>query len=165
MLIGAFERLKSIRNLKMIFFMAAFKALTSIIFVISANYFLDSEQITNRAIQGFDTANKFVLVVIFGPLVETFIFQFLVIELILIFFKRAKLSHGEIISIIIASFMFSMTHGYSTFYIFYAFISGFIYAYFYIFARKRKGMNGYLTVAFVHSFSNFSGFIYEILTS
>jgi len=145
--------------------MSAFKAVISIIFSILSNYFLDSEKITNSAIQGFDTANKFVIAVLFAPLIETLIFQFLVIELVLFLLKRAKHSYGEFFSILVSSFLFSMTHSYSNYYILYAFISGFIYAYFYLFARKRNGMNGYLTVAFVHSFSNFTGFIFEILTS
>lgn len=98
----------------------------------------------------------FILSVIIAPLLETFLFQYLIIE-ILSFFKRIKVN----IIIIISSLAFSLIHYYNFIYILVTLLSGMIYASYYLYLKEEKQKSPFLYVFALHSLYNFSVFILD----
>ena len=98
----------------------------------------------------------FVLSVIIGPLMETFLFQYLIIE-ILSFFNRIKVNT----IIIISSLAFSLIHYYNFIYIIVTFLSGTIYASYYLYLKIEKKRFQFLYIWVLHSLYNFSVFILD----
>jgi Type II CAAX prenyl endopeptidase Rce1-like len=76
-----------------------------------------------------------IFILFIGPIVETLIFQVLILEFVLRILARydSKL----IIGLLISSLTFMLTHNYSLFYIIMAFISGLIYAGLYLSIREK----------------------------
>jgi hypothetical protein len=106
-------------------------------------------------------ADIFFLAVVFGPFIETFIFQFLIIETAMICFKKLGVPYSNITSIAISGIVFGISHSYSTYYILAASISGVLFAFFYLVARNHKFMNAFLTVWIIHTTTNFVGFVVD----
>lgn len=106
-------------------------------------------------------ADIFFLAVVFGPFIETFIFQFLIIETVMICFKKLGVPCSNITSIAISGIVFGISHSYSTYYILAASISGVLFAFFYLVARNHKFMNAFLTVWIIHTTTNFVGFVVD----
>ncbi|MFK7748785.1 MAG: CPBP family glutamic-type intramembrane protease [Kordia sp.] len=102
----------------------------------------------------------FILSVIIGPLIETFLFQYLIIE-ILYFFKKIKINT----IIIISSITFSLIHYYNLIYILVTFLSGIIYASYYLYLKVEKQKSPFLYIWFLHSLYNFSVFILDDILS
>lgn len=93
---------------------------------------------------------KIVSASIFIPLVETFIFQYLIIELS----RNVKLlKNNNFVVIIISAIIFGLSHNYSFLYIFYSFIIGLFLAYSYI-IYKKKNFSPFLIVTLIHSLRN-----------
>jgi membrane protease YdiL (CAAX protease family) len=93
------------------------------------------------------------LLVIFGPVLETLLFQVGIISLV----KRI-LPKLPIVSVIVSAFLFGLSHFYSGIYIYYTFIIGLFLATLYFIASKR-GFNPFLVVFSVHAINNFLLFI------
>jgi hypothetical protein len=98
----------------------------------------------------------FILSVIIGPLMETFLFQYLIIE-ILSFFRRIKVNT----IVIISSLAFSLIHYYNFIYISVTFLSGVIYASYYLYLKTEKQKFPFLYIFSLHSLYNFSVFILD----
>tara|TARA_B110000114_G_scaffold22039_1_gene21000 strand:+ start:1245 stop:1751 length:507 start_codon:yes stop_codon:yes gene_type:complete len=98
----------------------------------------------------------FIFTVIIGPIIETFLFQYLIIE-VLFFFKRIKINT----IIIISSLSFSLTHYYNFIYILVTFLSGIIYASYYLYLKEEKQRFPFLYICLFHSLYNFSAFILD----
>ena len=71
--------------------------------------------------------------VIFGPLVETFIFQYLIIELLYLL-KKINLN----VVVIVSSLAFGLSHNYNMIYMVVIFISGLVYASYYLYLKIKK---------------------------
>lgn len=84
------------------------------------------------------------------PFVETFIFQYLVIELIR---TIKKIKDSTFLTIIISAIVFSLSHYYNVLYIFYSFIMGVLLAYTYILYEK-KNYHPFLMVMVIHILRN-----------
>ncbi len=96
----------------------------------------------------------FILTVVIAPIFETFIFQFLLIE-ILLTFKLKK----EII-IYISAILFAATHNYNFVYFIAIIFSGLIYAAYYLYL-KSKNKNALFYVILLHSVSNLFIFVID----
>lgn len=96
--------------------------------------------------------------VIFGPIVETIIFHFLLLELLLHMFKKTK--HKEYWVILISAIPFSLIHYYSIQYKIYSFFAGIIFSSAYITARK-KNMLPVAVVFMIHALYNLIAFSYN----
>lgn len=105
-------------------------------------------------------SEQFVLAVIIGPIIETLIFHFVLIELLLYLLK--KTIYRNYFVIVISAFLFSMVHYYSFSYLILSFFVGIIFSSAYIVAVKR-GMLPFAIVFLIHSFSNFLSFLYLVL--
>lgn len=98
----------------------------------------------------------FLTVIVVGPIVETFIFQFAVIELFIRFYLKNNII---LVSIIVSSLLFGVSHSYNVFAVLNSLIYGVIYAHFYwIFKLKKR--NSFLFVILIHALYNFYVFIH-----
>ncbi|WP_394353722.1 CPBP family intramembrane glutamic endopeptidase [Echinicola salinicaeni] len=103
--------------------------------------------------------NIFLFTVIIAPFLETFLFQFLIIETVLFIFNKFRISHSIYFAIAISSLAFGLSHSYNLYYVLFTLLAGVLYASFYLLAKKRHDLNGYLTVVLIHACTNFFGFI------
>lgn len=103
----------------------------------------------------------FLIGVIFGPLLETAIFQFLPIETYFKFSKSQSVNK-KWATIIASSIIFGVTHNYNILTMIDAFIAGIIFAtiYFYF---KEEGMSGFFFTFLIHSMFNTYAFILDHL--
>lgn len=84
------------------------------------------------------------------PLIETFIFQYLIIEYV---GNIKKFKDKKFLIAVISAVAFSLSHYYNAFYIFYSFILGLFLAYTYI-LYKNKGKNPFIVVMILHALRN-----------
>lgn len=104
---------------------------------------------------GFSIYDKIFLAAVFAPVIETLLFQTLIINII---FKFTK---NKILSIIISAVVFALAHNYSTAYVAKAFVAGIQYGLLYIVCKKHCAT---FHVLAAHSLYNFSGIVmYEII--
>ncbi len=92
----------------------------------------------------------FLLAVIIAPILETFVYQFLIIRLLkkLNFFKNRML-----LQVLISAVFFSTAHTYSIYYVFIAFVVGFSLAYAFVIYEDKKASAFWVTMA-IHGLIN-----------
>ena len=100
----------------------------------------------------------FVSSVIFAPLIETFIFQYCIIELV--FKININKKYQTILALLLSSLAFGLIHTYHAVYFVFALISGIIYATVYIYMKRTGYMNSFMTVYIMHLAYNLSGFVF-----
>ncbi|WP_438946350.1 lysostaphin resistance A-like protein [Sediminibacterium sp.] len=102
-------------------------------------------------------SEAFFLTVIFAPLIETLIFQYLVISYLQ---KKKSFSEGSIC--IISAILFGLSHCYSYEYVLKTFISGLLFGTMYLTA-SRKNIYPFVPVAIAHAVYNFCVFSIQYL--
>jgi membrane protease YdiL (CAAX protease family) len=110
-------------------------------------------------LQEMSISELFLVVVIAAPLLETFLFQYLIIELVFWFESIIKKRIPLLIPILLSAIPFGLTHDYNTYYLVVATVSGVLFAFFYIMAKHVNGLNAFWTVFSVHAASNLVSFI------
>lgn len=103
--------------------------------------------------EGFSLMEIFFLTVIIAPLLETFVFQYLIVEILY------KLNINDEIIIWVATLAFSLSHYYNFIYILAILFPGFLFSSFYLYLKKRKYKFPFLAVTVLHAISNFIVFI------
>lgn len=96
----------------------------------------------------------FILSVVVGPLIETFLFQYLIIE-ILYALKKVKVQF----ILIISALAFSSSNYYNFIYILVTFTSGLIYASYYLYLKIGKKKYPFIYIWVLHTLYNFTIFI------
>ena len=89
-----------------------------------------------------------IVALVLAPLIETLLFQKLLID-----FFRYKLK-GDWPLILISALLFGVGHFFNEYFfrdIIYAFGTGVVFAYAYILAKKRRDMNAFIAVYFIHA--------------
>src|SRR5690606_23426995 len=104
--------------------MCVFKFTFSFFLMLAVIEFFNFENINDSYLQNIDVSNLFVLVVVIGPLIETFLFQFLVIEGIVLFLKTLSSKPVYVIAILTSAIFFALAHSLGFFNIILAFFSG-----------------------------------------
>lgn len=99
----------------------------------------------------------FLLTVIAGPLIETLIFQYVVIETGLKIIDKQK----NFILILVSALVFGISHFYSFLYVSLAFILGIYFGCIYVLSKEKEGINAFILVTIVHANINFCAFIIE----
>ncbi len=116
---------------------------------------------SNRTVQILEQSNSnlivFLFVVIIGPVFETVIFQLLFINAIKAF--SAKSRYTIILSVIIPSVLFGLSHPYSLYYILFSFLIGLIYSSVYYVSQFLRKENGFLIVLLLHSLNNLLAYL------
>ena len=98
--------------------------------------------------------------IILVPLIETLIFQSLIISVICKLIKRARSNFYP--AIVFSAFAFSLNHSYNAYYMIYTFIVGTILAFAYYIARYRKE-SAVLLVFAIHATYNFTSFLLDAI--
>ncbi len=140
----------SLKKLSPLGFVITITLFTYICFIPFMYFFQNYDMGGPNGIPKLSFIGKIVSASIFIPLVETFIFQYLIIELSSNV-KLLKNNNFEII--IISAIIFGLSHNYSFLYIFYSFIIGLFLAYSYI-IYKKKNFSPFLIVTLIHSLRN-----------
>lgn len=114
-------------------------------------------------LQNLSLVNIFILSVIIAPIVETFIFQFFLIEFFQ--FTLNKTKYIKHVSILVAGILFGLTHNYNIYYVLVMIVIGVYFAWVYWFISKWKGISSaFWSVTLIHAISNLIGFIVDELT-
>jgi len=100
------------------------------------------------------------IAVIVAPLLETLLFQSLIIEIICKIIKRPR--RNIYIPVIASSLAFALNHTYSLSYVIFAFFVGIIYALAYYLGRYRKE-GGIILVFILHAMDNLAASLYNML--
>jgi len=96
---------------------------------------------------------KLIIVALITPLIETFVFQFLVIYLLLRFTRFPLWA-----VICISALIFGLAHTYSVYYMLYAFVGGVIYAVAFAACKQKKGyFFAFWIVVLIHGLFNAIG--------
>lgn len=122
--------------------------------------FISSEIVEVFAPSSFDVFDEkfslgeiFFLSVFLAPLIETFLFQYLIIE-VLLYYKINKS-----LVIVISGLLFVLFHNYNWVYVFFAIFPGLLYASYYIFLKMRKKTFPFHTIVGLHSLYNLTLFL------
>lgn len=120
--------------------------LYSILIATLLNYFTPKSLEINF-LEGKGLMYIFFLTVIIAPVLETLIYQFAIIEIVF----KIKIKQATLVAILISSFLFSLSHIYSIYYMLATFSLGVVFATTYIIAKKKKRYQSFL----VHIFYTF----------
>ncbi len=113
-----------------------------------------------------DTKTLFVLTTIIGPIIETLIFQFLLIKGLYLLLENRPLNKVDynkknlLMSIYISSFIFGSLHFYSFSYIIIMSILGFIFGILFYFSTTRK-WHSFFLIFILHSIYNLTVLLLE----
>lgn len=102
---------------------------------------------------------KSMFAIFIGPFIETFLHQYLPIELLL---KIKRIKNKPYIAVFASALLFGLGHYYSFYYIVYAFGMGVIFGFFYL-ILKIRGQEPFLHTYFLHAIINFLVFCNTIL--
>ncbi|TAF67934.1 MAG: CPBP family intramembrane metalloprotease [Cytophagales bacterium] len=102
-------------------------------------------------------SQEFILVVVAAPIVETFIFQILIFELLLMVVGKSRKG----IALFMSAFLFGLSHYYSWIYVVSASLTGLVLGYVYIIVVEKKisPLWTVWSVPFVHSLVNLYVFL------
>jgi len=118
-------------------------------FLLKENIDIHSSNLENLTI-----IEKLIAFIIIAPFIETFIFQFIIIEILLSFIKK-----NEVLVILLSGFLFGFAHYFNAYNIIYsilAMVAGILFASIYIIAKDRKDIYfPFLLVFGSHAFINF----------
>ncbi|WP_443937437.1 CPBP family glutamic-type intramembrane protease [Pedobacter sp. MW01-1-1] len=124
-----------------------FQFITAII----ANYF--DAQLTSTNFHFSSLKEEFVIVVIVAPIIETLIFQYLIIETLL----SVKLA--PLLCVVVSALLFGISHYYNLAYILVTTVVGFIFAYYYMALRHQHYLQKIVLVTLLHALSNLFAFV------
>lgn len=115
-----------------------------------ANYF--DAKLTSTSIRFSSLLEDFIIVVIVGPVIETLIFQYFIIETLL----NSKVAPW--ICVVVSALLFGISHYYNLAYVLVTTIVGFIFAYYYMALRHQYYLNKLVLVTLLHALSNLFAF-------
>ena len=100
-------------------------------------------------IRDLGAVQAFFLVIIFGPILETFLFQLIPLKLLPLISKKITQPY----LIFISATLFSLWHCYNATYMIATFFGGLVLAYFFLLSTKRKEY-GFINITIIHLLSN-----------
>lgn len=155
-LIDIFKHKKRSIILIFMILLSFFVTLSTSVFV---SYFAGDGVFYIDYLEDLSSTDVFAITVVFAPIFETFLYQFLIIELLLIIRKWIRIP--LFIPIAVSAIAFGMSHDYNVYYICSASLIGILYAIFYLIAKYNVSMNAFISVTIVHASTNFMGFILD----
>lgn len=153
----ASNALLKVKKWHLFVFTLLIKIFVSYLFHVLSSYL----EIDNSRKDEFSLSEILFIIVLIGPLIETFVFQFIAQEVGLYFLDNNK-GISLLLSIVISSVLFSLTHYDSWYHIFITFVSGVVYGSFYISLRLKgeRTILSFLLTSVVHSCFNLSEFLF-----
>lgn len=154
--------LKFVRKLSQINFILFFLLLLCVVLLDSyvAQQLMELSNDYTDPFSKYSDAYMIAVGVIFAPLFETFVFQFLIIEVSLMFIKKIRYSFW--VSVIVSAILFAANHCYFWSYVFFTIPAGIILSVAYYATKFRrckckiitKGIFPFLVVCSVHCINN-----------
>ena len=139
---------------KIITFLVIF--LIANIYAFLASYIINIYNTSILDVFNFKSLHEaFILSVLIGPLLETFLFQYLIIEIL----YKFKINNNLIIWL--SAILFALTHNYNLIYLLAAILPGLLYASYYLYLKKEKKKNIFFTIYLLHALSNLVVFILD----
>lgn len=137
----------------------------SIIFMFTSEIFSYGDySMENSVIDGMSPKGIFILSVVFAPLIETYVLQFLPIELLMAILSKYKCRFVYFVAVSLSALLFAATHYFNFIYFFETFLIGIILGFGYmhicIFYKKSSYL-AFFAIVFVHSFHNLFAFVYN----
>ncbi len=112
-------------------------------------------------IMEFESTTEMIFILIFfAPIVETFIFQFLLINVLL----KIRLIKSAIAVVVISAIIFAIGHSYNIYGNVYIFISGILLSYSFILYIKKRG-SAFWVVTAIHGLMNFIACLPNLINS
>ncbi len=99
----------------------------------------------------------FLITVVWGPIFETVVFQYLLINMVKAFTSDTK--YQAAFSVLIPSVIFGLTHYYNIYYFIFAIFIGIIYSSTYYISQFLRKENGFIIVLLLHSLNNLLAFL------
>lgn len=143
------KRIQGFEQWQLVLVVVLLNCLNSYIFEVVATLFSRSSD--EGFIENYSNKEKLILFVIVGPILETLLFQYAVIE----FCKRKKMALQY--CCLLSAFIFASMHLYNVFYFLYAFVTGLLFAYLYLAGKNEK--NAILLTLVTHIIYNGIAFI------
>ena len=103
----------------------------------------------------------FIGTVLIAPWLKTLIFQYGIVELFLLIFK--KFDRIRLVAVLVSGAVFGIAHNYDSFYMIFASCLGFYLGLIYLFFRTESRKKAYQMVAMVHMFRNLLAFLFIVL--
>lgn len=141
----AYRYLLNLENYKLSLLAIISLLLFSIAFAILI--FFVKNNVVDKNVVTISIVGKFTTNVLIAPLLETFIYQTLIITL------SKKIINNNLLSVFISSLLFGISHHASIETVLRTFVMGFILSLFYTVLRAKK-INGYYPTVLIHSFWN-----------
>jgi|SRR5690606_35903023 len=143
--------------MKLKLFLIAFSVLLLTTFLLSfiGNLVAGNDTFVINTMDGKSLIIIFLTIVVIVPIIETFIFQFVIIEICYLI----KLKHKNNIAILISALSFGTTHFYNFIYFMSAVIIGVGFAYYYTLFRKYGLKFSFFGIIIIHIMINFISFL------
>jgi hypothetical protein len=151
--IGLYDKFKS-NSLVALF---GFVILIDNVYSLTISYLITlyDKKLLYTGIDEFSLLEIFFLAVIIAPLIETFIFQFLIIEIL------SKFKVNTSLILWISTLLFSLSHNYNVVYILAMVFPGLLYASFYLFLKKETSKSPFFMIFLLHAIANLIAFIID----
>ena len=135
--------------------LCAYSVLTSLLLIVYLNISIGKQNnISSSKLQDF------FLVVFIAPIIETILFQYLIINQV---FISSNGNNKKLIAVLVSSFCFGIIHFFSFYYFLITFIGGLFLAYFFCyFAERVNTLSAIFYISLVHSLSNLYAFLIKI---
>lgn len=139
----------------------------AVLIVLTKDYIVNTLLVDNKAgTEDIESLKEnlpffFFLVVIIGPIIETITYQAIPIVIVQ-FLMRRVLFNNALLPILVSALVFGFSHLYNLTYFINAFLSGILYAWFYIIVQNRRE-SAVIVVFAIHSFKNLFVFILEFM--
>lgn len=129
--------------------------LLNLIFSILTSYFtqLFGQRVTSNFPLFESVEQELFVVLIFAPLVETLIFQYFLVNLIISLTRFLIKRESPVLSILIPAIGFGLAHNYNYIYMACTFVAGLFFNTFYVIIKYRK-QDAYTCTAIVHGLYN-----------
>ncbi len=138
-------------SFRLVFFMSAVGVLLNIL-IFHILYTVDSTiSSCTGSLSGLSIGEDIIVATIIGPAIETIVFHFLLLELLLFIFKNSNYKY--FIVVFISAAIFSLTHRFEAQYLLNAFLGGIILSGSYLIAKLRE-MIPIVIVFIIHSVTN-----------
>jgi hypothetical protein len=147
------SKLSAFKTLKILTVAVLLSITYNIAFSFVLEYFTESGLKADE-LESIPPFKLLLMATILAPLVETFVFQFLLIEIIC-FFSKSKM-----LALVVSTILFALTHAYNLNYILFAFIPGFMLGILYL-ILKNKQKPAFILVCLAHALSNLYSFIHN----
>ncbi|MRX41313.1 CPBP family intramembrane metalloprotease [Flavobacterium sp. LC2016-23] len=124
------KKVQSFQQWQLVVIVLLLNFLNNYIFAILAKHF--SISLNKGFDDNYSFTEKIVLFIIIGPIIETLLFQYVVIEIC----KDQKMALKY--CCLLSAFIFASLHLYNVFYFLYAFVTGLLFAYLYVAGKNEK---------------------------